>query len=191
MRIFILRKFSNHLVSAIIAVAVFLCANAVLNTANAQLPATQHYSDIPYITGGFGLDESTAIKEAMPDYSLVFTFASSDKGRAVYVSNVQVVIRDSNDFTMFNAESDGPFLLAQMPAGNYIVHATYKNKTLSRTINVVANKSNRVVFDWPFEHETDIKPDAPAPDTPDDTKGAGDVIQDKGFIPGLGVNPRG
>lgn len=163
-------------------IKVFLCLFLVLGgVAYAQLPSAQHYGNTEYITGGFGLDESTAIKAVMPNYSLVLTFASTDKGRAAYVSRVQVVVRDQNDATVLNIESQGPFVLAQVPAGSYKVFATYKNKTQSRTVTVSNNSSSRLVFDWPYERDT---PEPEAPEEPATQTGGQPVI------PGLGVNPR-
>src|SRR5690625_2622371 len=92
--------------------------------AYAQLPTTQHYGSTEYLTGGFGLEESTAIKDAMPDYTLAITLASSDGQRAAYVSGVQVVIRDNNDLTYLNVESQGAFLMVHFIAGTFQVNAT-------------------------------------------------------------------
>lgn len=176
-----LNVFFNINLFKTVVVSSFLSLGLVVTgTVYAQLPSAQYYGNTEYITGGFGLDESTAIKEAMPKYSLVFTFASSDKGRAAYVSRVQVVVRDQNDATVLNVESQGPFVLAQVPAGSYNVFATYKNKTQSRSVTVSNNASARLVFDWPYEHDTPEPELQAEPDT---------QTYDH-VIPGLGVNPR-
>lgn len=127
----------------------WLLAATLGMAAHAQLPDVQQHGAIQYITGGFGLDESTAIKDAMPDFPLVLTFASSDGGRGAYVSNVQVVIRDDQDATVLNVESRGPYLLARLPAGTYRVFATYRNRTQDRSVKVTEGESTRAVFDWP------------------------------------------
>ena len=127
----------------------------------AQLPPLQHYGSVEYLTGGFGLDESTALKEAMGQYPLAFTFASSADGRAAYVSGVRVVVRDRYDATVLNVASEGPYLLARLPAGQYQVFATYRHKTLSRHITLSSSGTTRVVFDWPREASPPIEP---APD---------------------------
>jgi|GEM_PF-2831843 len=145
--------------------------------AYAQLPTTQHYGSTEYLTGGFGLEESTAIKDAMPDYTLAITLASSDGQRAAYVSGVQVVIRDNNDLTYLNVESQGPFVLAQLPAGQYQVHATYRNVTQSRNITVTAEGSTRLVFDWP--RETFVKQENKTEDE------ATKQRPEPGYIPGV------
>ena len=141
----------------------------------AQLPALQHYGSVEYLTGGFGQDESTALKEAMEQYPLALTFASSAEGRSAYVSGVRVVIRDRDDVTVLNVESEGPYLLARLPAGQYQIFATYRHKTLPRHITLSSSETTRVVFDWPREVPPSVEP---APD-------AGERRFIPGSIPGF------
>ena len=136
-------------------VGAVLLTFAWAGTAQAQLPDIQHYGNVEYVTGGFGLDESTALKAAMPDYPLALTFAARIGSKAAYVSQVQVVVRDQYDSTILNVESQGPFLLARLAPGTYQVHATYENQTQSRPVTVSDAKSSRMVFEWVSD---DIKP---------------------------------
>lgn len=159
----------------------FFLAIACHTLALADLPAVQNYAGVDYLTGGFGLEESTAIKEVMSDYAVAFTFASSDGSRAAYVSKVQVVIRDTYDATWLNVESQGPFLLAQLPAGRYQVFATYRNVTKSQSITVVDGNSTRVVFDWPRPAPTISSQEAGQSGT---SEGARSSDQDWTFPPG-------
>ncbi len=163
----------------------------VAASAGAQdaLPEVQNYAGVSYLTGGFGLEESTAIKDAMPDYSLVLTFASSDGAKAAYLSQVQVVVRDMHDTTMLNTESRGPFLLAQLPEGRYQVFATYRNKTRSQTVQVSDGQSTRVVFDWPRPAPTSAPEDQAKEDKENDSSDQADDDDDwkfpAGSIPGV------
>lgn len=127
-----------------------LCASSL---AWAELPAVKNYAGTEYLTGGFGIDESTAIKNAMPDYPLAFTFTAQGGNRSAYVSQVQVVVRNDHDATVLNVESQGPFLLVRLAPGSYQVHATYKNQTQSRSVTVTDDKSTRVMFAWAREDD--------------------------------------
>src|SRR5690554_3221132 len=102
----LIHKTKVRLIGALIVSGVWMAGSVW-----AQLPAPQYYGSVEYVTGGFGLDESTAMKAAMPDYPLVFTFAARNGGRSAYVSKVQVVVRDQYDATVLNVQSQGPFLL--------------------------------------------------------------------------------
>src|SRR5690554_4332307 len=134
-----------------LGVTLMASAACVTAPAWAELPTSQHYGSVEYLTGGFGIDESTAIKNAMPDYPLALMFSASDGARSAYVSKVQVVVRDQYDATVLNVESQGPFLLARLQPGTYQVHATYRNQTQSRPVTVVDNKNTRMVFEWARE----------------------------------------
>lgn len=128
--------------------ALALAAAVAGGAAYAQLPPAQHYGQVEYVTGGIGIDESTAFKEAMPRYALALTFAERLGEKAAYVSDVQVVVRDKQDNTLLNADANGPYMLIQLPAGAYQVFATYQNKTLKKKVDVGATGSARAVFEW-------------------------------------------
>ena len=122
---------------------------AAFAQAQGTLPPAQHQGSIEYISGGIGLDESTAFKAAMSQYPLALTFASTSAGdTAAYVSEVQVVIRDTNDTDVLNVTSEGPYFLARLPPGQYQVFATYNNETQSQKVNVDAAGSSRATFAW-------------------------------------------
>lgn len=153
------------------------------NPAWAELPSVQYYGGVEYVTGGFGIDESTAIKAAMPDYPLVFTFAATDGNRAAYVSRVQLVVRDQYDATVLNVETQGPFLLARLGPGNYQVHATYRSQTQSRQVSVVDGKSTRVTFEWQRDSGEQADQD---PTSQSDALKSGNTFEfAPGSIPGL------
>lgn len=167
---------------------VALMANVlwVAAPAWAELPATQQYGSVEYLTGGFGIDESTAIKKIMPEYPLAFMFTAGDGQRSAYISQVQVVVRDQHDATVLNVESQGPFLLARIVPGTYHVHATYKNQTQSRPVTVTDDKSTRVVFEWPREEDSEAVDKITS--TPDSQPASSSDSQTEftpGSIPGL------
>lgn len=156
-------------------------------SSHAQLPSAQHYSGVEYLTGGFGLEESSAIKEVMNDYPLALTFVSSGGGRSAYVSQVQVVVRDAHDATVLNVESQGPFLLARLSAGTYQVFATYLNQTQSQSVTITDGNSSRALFDWPRRDNTQKAESVDmAPDHSDrDAESASDSRFVPGTIPGV------
>ena len=128
--------------------AVLLAGLALGGSAFAQLPPAQHSGNIEYVTGGIGIDESTAFKQAMSKYPLALTFAQRLDGKAAYVSDVSVVIRNARNDTVLNADANGPYFLVRLPAGKYRVSATYQNKTQTRSVDVQPKGSARAVFEW-------------------------------------------
>jgi hypothetical protein len=116
--------------------------------ASAQLPPVHMQGSTEYLSGGFGLDESTAIKQAMGQFQLALTFASHADGKAAYAGDVQVVIRDENDANVLNVASEGPFLLVKLHPGNYQVFATYQGETQSRKVATNASGTKQLTFQW-------------------------------------------
>lgn len=116
--------------------------------AHAELPAVQMHGSTEYVTGGFGLDESTAFKAAMSQFPLALTFASRDEGTAAYAADVQVVIRNKDDVTVLNVTAEGPYLLVRLAPGPYQLFATYNNQTQSRKITIGDTGTVRITFQW-------------------------------------------
>lgn len=140
---------ASHKAALASATAIFMLGGAIgANIAYAQLPPTQHYNQIEYVSGGIGIDESTAFKQAMPQFPLALTFADKMGETAAYIAEVQVVIRNEKGDTVLNAESNGPYFLVKLPAGNYKISATYKSKTITQAANVGAKGSTRAMFEW-------------------------------------------
>ncbi len=110
------------------------------------LPPLQTFGGASYITGGIGLDESTAIKSAEKDFTLSLVFAQNKRGE--YLSDVKVSIKDKAGKSVLEAVSDGPMLLARLPAGAYTVSAEYDGKTLTRTVRVEGKGVTRAGFVW-------------------------------------------
>ena len=125
-------------------------AMAFGGVAHAQLPATQSAQGIQYVTGGFGIDESTALKEAKSRYPLALTFAATgDDGSTPYVAQVQLEIKDANGAAVLSLPSVGPYFLAELKPGAYTVQATYQGQTKTQKVNVTGPGSVDLRVAWP------------------------------------------
>ena len=110
------------------------------------LPPVRTYGSVSYVTGGIGLDESTAIKAAEKDFALSLLFTQNKRGE--YLSGVKVSIKDKAGKTVLEAVSDGPMLLAKLPAGVYKVSAEHDGNALSKTVRVEPKGVTRAAFVW-------------------------------------------
>ncbi len=110
------------------------------------LPPMQTFGSVSYVTGGIGLDESTAIKAAEKDFALSLLFVQTRRGE--YLSDVKVSIQDKAGKTVLEAVSEGPMLLARLPAGVYKVSAEHKGNALVKTVRVDAKGVTRAAFVW-------------------------------------------
>jgi hypothetical protein len=113
-----------------------------------KLPAEMVQGQVRYVSGGIGLDEARAFRQAERQYPLTLEFANKAKPRDEFTADVRVVIRDANGNMVLDAVSSGPFLLAKLPAGRYDIKATQDGKTLERHATVVEAKPKHVGFLW-------------------------------------------
>lgn len=109
------------------------------------LPQTRQVDGISYVTGGFGLDESTALKNAISDYSVGMVF--SEKSGA-YAGDVQVELKGSGSAPSASLTSSGPYLLMNLPDGRYSATATWNGKPITKSFTVSGNRGQRIGFAW-------------------------------------------
>lgn len=101
-----------------------LCAACISTAALAQPVA---------ITGGVGEKNREVIKEYQEEYNLKLVYTGED---GIYLSDVQVVIRDSKGNEVVKGPTQGPYLLAQLPAGTYRVESDAEGYRQQQTIKV-------------------------------------------------------
>jgi hypothetical protein len=135
----------------LISLGGLLIANAALAAAQAQaqeLPPMQSAGPVSYTSGGIGSDEAKAFQQAAPRYPLEMEFVVHAQPRDVYTSDVQVQIADAKGNTILDTVSEGPFMLAQLPGGRYVISVTDKGKTVVRDVDITPGQHRRVVFAW-------------------------------------------
>jgi hypothetical protein len=133
-----------------------MAAQTALAQDNApSLPATTTVGNASFLSGGIGLDESEAMKAAAPRYSLELVFsASAGKtaagagASAAYLADIHVKITDSAGKTVIDTVSQGPYLLANLPAGNYQVEASSGGAVKTQKTAVKKGGHQRLVFSW-------------------------------------------
>ena len=136
----------------------FLCgtlllASMAVQTAYAQddqgtLPAATTVGNATFLSGGIGLDESTAMQQAAPKYPLELVFGAKEGNTEAYTADVHVKISDHSGNTVIDTVSNGPYLLATLPDGSYKIEAS--SGGVSKTQQAVLKKGahRRIVFSW-------------------------------------------
>lgn len=112
------------------------------------LPPQQKQGTISYVTGGIGVDEANAFKQAAAAYPLTLEFALRAKARDEFLSDIKVTIKDSAGRTRLETVSAGPFLLAKLPQGRYRVSAERHGVSKTDEVDINPGKHARIVFEW-------------------------------------------
>jgi len=142
-----MKRMSSTLVSMFALVGIAVAVPAIGEPTNA-LPREQMQGSVAYLSGGIGLDESSAIKQAASRYPLELEFVRKATGRDEYVSDVKVTIKDQAGKSVLETVSGGPFLLARLPTGQFTVSAERGGEVKQRVVNIRPDGHERVMFEW-------------------------------------------
>ena len=115
---------------------------------SSNLPVVHEVGDVTYLSGGIGAPEVEAIKHVAQRYPLELEFLRKAKPQDEFLSQVKVRIKDAHDALVLDVTSDGPFLLAKMPAGKYTISVEHAGKIENRTVQIAPQEHRRLVFEW-------------------------------------------
>jgi hypothetical protein len=127
---------SRH-ASVTLAVAVALAgAAAVAQTAK-----------IDYVSGGVTLEERFDLASRGTEFNLKVVTAAERSG--AYLADVQMKVIDSRDAkVVVETTMDGPWFLAQLPPGTYVLEATFEGKKLTKTVAIPKDGRREAYFYW-------------------------------------------
>ncbi len=111
-------------------------------------PAERRQGNATFITGGVTRDEAEAFRAAMPRYALSLEFARANAPRGDFLANVDVSVTDARGQPALQTVADGPFLLANLPAGQYTVRAASEGRVKTQTVSVAPGQNRHLTFTW-------------------------------------------
>ena len=106
-------------------------------------------ADVPYLSGGIGVDERQELLDKEKDYNLKIITAEASGD---YVGDVRVVIESVGKGRVLEATMEGPILLARLAPGTYTIRATLDGKTLTKSVTISAEGLRQVDFRWNAPH---------------------------------------
>lgn len=130
------------------ALAAALAVPALGFAAAADLPIEKTQGAVTYLSGGNDRDEIRAIEKAAQQWPLELEFLIKAKPHDESAANVKVMIRDAEDRTVLDTTADGPFLLAKLAPGEYVVTADHNGRKLERHVIVWRNRHHSEMFIW-------------------------------------------
>ena len=103
---------------------------------------------VPAVAGGVGLNARAMISgEARPEHNVKLVFALNSGN---YVADVGVEVKDRQGRTVIDGVSDGPWLYAKLPPGQYTAHATYNGRIVTKEFSVGRSGLREAHFRWPL-----------------------------------------
>lgn len=134
---------------------IFLAASALF-AATAAFAANPAQSQdtrtvaaaVSYLSGGIGQDQAAAIQRQAKNYPLELEFVVKATPKDEFTADVRVKISDAGNHAVLNAVSNGPFFLAQLPAGHYRIEAIKNGQSKTRDVVITSGSHQHMLFEW-------------------------------------------
>ena len=141
----------------IVVLASVVLSTSALAEEPMLLPKAEVLGNVTYVTGGIGEDETAAMRGVAKSYQLEIVFVQKLKEQEQFISDVKVKIQDAQNNSVLDITTEGPFLLANLPNGKYVITAEFNNLIKRQQVSVNAKKHQKVVFWWPFVEQPEIE----------------------------------
>ena len=136
-----------HRLIAGMALALLLFGSGSLGL-TAAMPASiqvKTYHNVPYFSGGVGEEEIDLLRQVDGAYNVKLIFAATEGN---YLSDVRVLIEDSQGTKVLEAVSEGPWFYTKLPPGTYNVLAQAEGRTRQQRAQVTQQKRTQLQFYW-------------------------------------------
>ena len=104
----------------------------------------------PMVSGGVSLNARDTLRGSESNANIKMVFALNTGN---YVSDVHVKVQDRAGRVVIDDVSNGPWLLARLPAGTYTAVATYAGKPVTHKFSVGKSGMRTAQFRWPASVE--------------------------------------
>jgi len=108
---------------------------------------------IIYVSGGVGKDEAAKLLALQTSFNLKLLFTLVEGN---YLADVGVVISDAASKKVIEHTAEGPFFMANLPAGPYTVAATHEGRTVTRKVQVGGKGLRTEHLRWPSNPAKDV-----------------------------------
>jgi hypothetical protein len=79
---------------------------------------------------------------------LEMLFAQKARPNDEFLADVKVSVRDRSAKPVLETTSEGPFLLAKLPAGKYKIDVEYRGERKRQSVEIRPGTHQRAVFVW-------------------------------------------
>lgn len=106
-------------------------------------------SGIHFINGGISDEQASEVKRIAKDFSLQILFSGGATGG--WLTDVSMMLLDSNGKTVFWKKRAGPLLYIDLPAGDYQLIGRYNEAKQSIRFTHASGKPQRIILNWKDE----------------------------------------
>ncbi|MGY4492309.1 hypothetical protein [Pseudomonas sp. TE3610] len=146
--------FSAIMLASVAALPAYAACVDPVNQEGVHLQQQQQ-NGINYVSGGIGQDESCAIQK-MRGYNLHITFSAGPENK--YESGIKVAIQGAQGHEVLNVSDVGPILLAQLPAGKYVIVAQLDGREMRSTVDLSSGKMQALNVHWRESSASKMQP---------------------------------
>jgi len=130
---------------AAVRTGIILVAALAAAAAIAQ-PRVRSQDGVSWVSGGITDDERGELVLMLPSHNLKLITAAERSG--AYLTDAGIVIVDARGAKVLDTRLEGPWFLAQLPAGRYELQLTHDGVTQKRTVIIPAVGRRDGHFYW-------------------------------------------
>lgn len=108
-----------------------------------------------WVTGGIGSDEAAIMQAQRLAHDLAILTAAKKSG--AFLADAHVSVTDAAGKPVFDGDMDGPWLVMDLPPGQYTVEVTAAGQTQRRTTELRPPHGRRELFFY-FDADADVLP---------------------------------
>ena len=114
----------------------------------AQIPDTQSSLGISYISGGVGEEESKSMLVEAKQWPLMLELSQLESGRGIWIFGAAIKILNTKQKLIFDTQAEGPYILINLNAGDYLIEATYEGVVQKRAIHIKSDEPQMISIFW-------------------------------------------
>ena len=105
-------------------------------------------SAVAWLASGKSKEDAAAMRHVARYYPLELEFARKAAPRPQQPADIEVMIKDRSGRLMLRAKAEGDLMLANLPAGEYAVSATYNGIPILQNVTVERDQHRKLSFEW-------------------------------------------
>jgi hypothetical protein len=110
--------------------------------------AEKNEGAVAYLASGKSKEDTAAMRHVARYYPLELEFVRRTATRLQQPADIDVMIKGRNGKLMLRAKAGGDLLLADLPAGEYAVSATYNGVAILQNVSVEMGQHRKHNFEW-------------------------------------------